>query len=240
MSTSTVLGEPKKNSSQRIARVAAPLRQELLEQIRGAIAAQEYKPGERLIERVLCERYGVSRTVVREVIRQLEAEGLVVILPNRGPILAELTADDARALFEMRAALEAVAVSWFARRATESEREAFLRSCDLVEAALEAGDIHQWLTAKDHYYELMFEGTHNEVLRSTIVRLHARLHLLRGLSLQAPGRFEQSLVEVRRVAELAVAGKADEAAAAVKAHIDAAAKAAFLQLDAPQPPETDD
>lgn len=214
-----------------INRVAAPLRQELLKQVRGAIAAQEYKPGERLIERALCEKYGVSRTLVREVIRQLEAEGLVTILPNRGPIITELTLDDIRALFEMRAALEAVAVQWFAKRATPQERADFLQSCEGVERALETGDIHEWLRAKDHYYDLMFLGTHNEVIRSSIIRVHRRIQPLRGVSLQNPGRFQKSLAETRKVAELAVAGKGDEAAEAVMLHIQNAAKAVFSRLD---------
>lgn len=218
-------------NSSRITRVAAPLRQELLGQIREAIAAGYFRPGERLVERVLCEKYGVSRTVVREALRHLEAEGLVTILANRGPVVTTLTRDDVTALFEMRGALEALAASWFARRSNDADKKALAQSCDVVETAFKAGDLSQWLTAKDHYYDVMLSGAHSELIRTTVLSLHARVQLMRSLSLKAPGRFEQSLVEIREIADFAIAGDAEGAAAAAKSHVQSAAIAAFSQME---------
>ena len=69
---------------------AAPLRRQVLKLLRDAILAFEYEQGDRLVERELCERFGVSRMVIREVIRELEAEGLVEAVPNRGPAVCRL------------------------------------------------------------------------------------------------------------------------------------------------------
>ena len=74
----------------------ATLREIVQEKMRDAIISGLFSPGERLVERPLCDQLGVSRTVIRETIRYLEAEGLVEILPNRGPIVAQLSWDDAR------------------------------------------------------------------------------------------------------------------------------------------------
>lgn len=217
-------------SSSRITRVAAPLRIELLGKIRAAISSAEYKPGERLIERVLCEKYGVSRTVVREALRHLEAEGLVTIVPNHGPVVTVLNHEDAAALFEVRAALEALAAERFAERATAEERKELAASCDAVARAFVSGDITDWLEAKDYYYDALLSGAHNELIRATVIGVHARVQLLRGLSLQQPGRLESSLAEIRKITALAVDGKSEEAAAATKAHVERAAAAAFAQM----------
>ncbi len=105
-------------------REAAPLRSQVVELLRRAIVGGELGPGERLVERVLCARFAVSRTVVREALRQLESEGLVTTVPQRGPVVAVLTAADAEALYEVRAVLEGLAGRAFAQRATPAERVA--------------------------------------------------------------------------------------------------------------------
>ncbi len=217
-------------ASSRITRVAAPLRHELMGELRAAIASGEHKPGERLVERVLCEKYGVSRTVVREALRHLEAEGLVTIVPNRGPVVTVLSYEDAAALFDVRAALEALAAERFAERATPEERDALRRSCDLVADAFETGSVQRWLEAKDVYYDALLTGAHNEIIRTTVLGLHSRVQILRGMSLSEPGRLDRSLAEIRNITELAVSGRAAEAFAAARAHVEAAAEAAFAQM----------
>ena len=87
-----------------IRRSAAPLRREVLEALRASIVNGRLAPGARLIERELIGMMGVSRTVIREALRQLEAEGLVDVVPNRGAIVRELTVDEARDLYAIRAA----------------------------------------------------------------------------------------------------------------------------------------
>lgn len=216
-------------STSTIARVAAPLRQELLEHIRAAIASSEYKPGERLVERILCEKYGVSRTVVREALRHLESEGLVTIVPNRGPVVTVLTHSDIEGLFDVRAVLEALAAERFAERATDAERAALVASCDVIEQAYENDGVEGWISAKDAYYDVLLSGSHNDLIRSTVTGIHARIQVMRGRSLSAPDRLRVSLEEIREITALAVAGNAAEAAAKARLHVERAGEAAFSQ-----------
>jgi DNA-binding GntR family transcriptional regulator len=220
---------PASTTPSAIARVAAPLRQELLGHIRAAISSAEYKPGERLVERVLCEKYGVSRTVVREALRHLEAEGLVTIVPNHGPVVTVLSRNDIEGLFEVRAVLEALAAERFAERATDEERSALEASCELVAQAYLTGSVESWIDAKDVYYDALLGGAHNDLIRSTVVGIHARIQVMRGRSLSAPGRLDNSLAEIRNITALAIAGKAEDAAKAARQHVEAAAAAALDQ-----------
>jgi DNA-binding GntR family transcriptional regulator len=118
----------------RVVRNTVTLRQQVLEVLRSAILNFQFKPGDRLIERELCEMTGVSRTSVREALRHLESEGLVQNLPNKGPMVATVTADEAREIFEVRRVLEGLAARLFAERAGAPERAAL----DAAMAALDA------------------------------------------------------------------------------------------------------
>ncbi|WP_405117456.1 GntR family transcriptional regulator [Phaeobacter sp. BS23] len=87
------------------------LRDIVQDRMREAIIDGHFAPGERLVERPLCDQLGVSRTVVRETIRYLEAEGLVEIIPNRGPVVARLSWDQARQIYDVRRQLEGSAAA---------------------------------------------------------------------------------------------------------------------------------
>ncbi|MGE0220626.1 GntR family transcriptional regulator [Mycolicibacterium sp.] len=212
--------------------VAAPLRRQLVERLREAIVAAEYPPGDRLVERALTERYGVSRTVVREALRQLESEGLVTTVANRGPVVAVLSADDAAALYELRSALETLAAERFAERADARERAALRAAFEQLSLAFAVGGMEAWLAAKDEFYEALLTGAHNDVVRATLIGLHARVQRLRGLSLRRPGRQAVSLAELELLTDAAVAGRVADAGAAAKVHIERAGAAALAELSA--------
>src|ERR1700760_466339 len=89
--------------------IAQPLRQQVVDILRDAITSCLFEPGGKLTERVLCERLGVSRGTLREGLRQLEAEGLVRIVPNRGPMVTALTETEASECYALRAFLESEA-----------------------------------------------------------------------------------------------------------------------------------
>ena len=114
-------GEDGKGLSLGVQRVAAPLREQVLDLLRQAIVEHRLKPGQRLIERELVEQIGVSRTTIREVLRQLAAEGLVATIPQRGAVVAIPTAEEAAELYEVRAALESLAARRFVEHASDSQ-----------------------------------------------------------------------------------------------------------------------
>ena len=95
--------------SLRVERAPAPIRSRVLDNLRQAILERKLAPGQRLIERELVELTGVSRTSIREALRELAAEGLVTTIPNKGTVVATVTAEEARQLYQVRSALEGLA-----------------------------------------------------------------------------------------------------------------------------------
>lgn len=225
-------------TTEELRREAAPLRRQVVELLRAAIVAAEFVPGQRLVERVLCDRYGVSRTVVREALRQLESEGLVAMVPQRGPVVATVTEADAIALYEVREVLEALAGRAFAERAQPAQRSELRRRFAAVDAALTSGDLAAMLVAKDAYYDALLDGAGNDVVRGTLRGVHARTSLLRGLTLQAPGRTAHTRRELWAITTAACDGDADAAWAACTAHVRSAAAVALVQLRSRPPHDT--
>lgn len=214
----------------RVRRVAAPLRRQVSEMLQEDIAAGEWGPGDRLIERDLCERYGVSRTVIRESLRRVEADGLITMVPHKGPVVSRLSVAEVQALYEVRAALEGLAGGLFTRRASVEEREALVRAVDEVEVAMADGDIRRLLVSKDRFYDALLDGAGNQIIATTLRTLHARVRWMRSLSLTAPGRGAVTLAELRRIVQAVRDGDAEEARRACEQHVEAAASVALARL----------
>ncbi|GAA0900399.1 IclR family transcriptional regulator domain-containing protein [Pseudonocardia zijingensis] len=222
-------------AAQRVRHVAAPLRSQVLEVFRQDILAAEFEPGERLVEARLCARYEVSRTVIREVLRQLESEGLVTIVPNRGPVITELTAFDAKALFEVRGALEGLAGALFAERATAAQREQMGQLIQRLTRTYATVDLPERLAMKDEFYDILIAGAVNPVIESTLRGIHARVQMLRGLSMQAERRAPETVRELAAIHEAAaVRGDPDAAREACELHVRNAAATALRELAARQ------
>lgn len=218
----------------RVNKVAAPLRHSVTESIRNAIAAGRFKAGERLPERDLCEMTGVSRTLVREALRQLESEGLIEVLPHRGPIVRRLTPEQAEGIYQVRMELEGLASQLFAERANETQRKALQQALDQVKKAFDDDDPIVRLNAKNRFYECLIEGSGNEALGAALRMLNSRVMLLRATSLQAPGRARESLEELAELVKALMAGDGKAAREAGVRHVRNAAAAAITLLRAEQ------
>jgi len=211
-------------TSMRVGRVAAPLRDQVLEIVRSAILDFRYKPGQRLIERELIEQIGVSRTTIREVLRELDAEGLVTTIPQRGAIVVVPTAEEAADLYDVRASLEALAARRFVERASEQQFAALGDAVAAFEAVVVAGaGTLELLHAKDAIYDVLLAGAGSPAIRSILGGLQARVRMLRAASLSQPGRPQRALEEMHRLHGAVKARDGDAAAAACVAHIDQAA-----------------
>jgi len=211
-------------------RVAAPLREQVTDRVRSAILDLRLRPGERLIERELTESLGVSRATVREVIRQLAAEGLVTVVPQRGAEVTSLSPSDAADIYEMRASLEALAVRRFVQRAGDDQVRALRSAVDEIARSAATGEVGDHLGAKDRFYDVLMEGSASGPLQQTLAGLQARVRLLRATSLSAPGRPAEAAAELRAVVDAVEARDADAAAEASVRHIRAAAATATAQL----------
>jgi len=215
----------------RATRVAAPLRQQVIELLREAIASGAFAPGERLIERDLCQRYEVSRTVIREALRQVEADGLVTMVAHKGPEVTRVSRADVVALYEVRAALEALAGQLFADRASAAAKLELAAAIDNVEAAMTNGDLGDVLASKDAFYATLLAGAGNAIITTTLRTLYARIRMMRGLSLGAPGRRPQTLRELREVLSAVQAADGPRAWKACQDHVKAASAVVLQQLD---------
>lgn len=212
----------------RVERTPAPVRAQVLDNLRQAIIERQFAPGQRLIERELVELTGVSRTSVREALRELAAEGLVTAIPNKGTVVASVSAEEARQLYEVRSALEALAGRLFVQHATQAQRTALLKALQRIERLAAKGA--PILAAKDGFYEVLFEGGGNDALRTVVAGLHARVSLLRWLSLSVPGRSAESLKEMRAIVDAVLRDDAEAAAQACSRHVEEAGRVGLQAL----------
>ncbi len=219
----------------RVEKIAAPLRQSVTESIRYAIALGHFKGGDRLPERSLCEMTGVSRTLVREALRQLESEGLIDVVPNRGPVVARVTAEQAEGVYQVRIELEGLACQLFAERASDQQRDALNEAFRKLKKSLKDSDPLARLRAKNHFYDCLMDGSANQALGDSLRMLNARVMLLRATSLRAPGRTTASLTELAAMMEALDARDGKRARELAEHHVRNAAKAA-IALMATQPP----
>lgn len=213
-----------------IQRVAAPLRQQVIELLRAAIADGRYLSGKRLIERELCDLLQVSRPILREALRQLEAEGLVMNVPQRGLEVVTLSAEDVRQIYQVRAALESVAAAEFVTYATEAQWRELAEAVAAFEEAAAEGVPSRIRSAKTRFYDTLMAGCGNPILAQILKAQHNRIALLRGSSLGEPGRLPNTVREIRAIYEALCGRDAPAARAAYVEHIENAARATIAAL----------
>ncbi len=212
----------------KVHKTAASLRQQVLEGLRDAIVSGKLPPGKRLTERELIELMDVSRTVIREALRQLEAERLIEVIPNKGPVVRALTPDEAEDLYRIRAVLYGLAARIFVEKRTRQSQKCLQKAFDAVASAYESDDAEQMLDMKTRFYEVLHEGTHSETLTSMLATLHARIWQWRSLGLTHPKRSRErsgkSIGNLRSVVAAAESGNADAAESATREEANQAAQ----------------
>ncbi|MEQ9811349.1 MAG: GntR family transcriptional regulator [Azospirillaceae bacterium] len=210
---------------------APSVREQVAEKLRQAIALGEFEPGARLVERVLCERIGVSRTSLREALRQLEHEGLVTNVPHRGLIIAKPDRKQAAAIFEARSVLEGLICRQFCERASKEQMSALKAALGALARAYETGVPREMLSAKTRFYEVLMEGADSEVAEQMLRSIHIRVSQLRVTSLSNPNRAQRSLQEIRTLVDAILAGDAAKSESLSRHHVEMAGKAALAMLD---------
>jgi GntR family transcriptional regulator, trigonelline degradation regulator len=171
-----------------VERFAAPLRQRVEAVLRDAIVAGRLAQGRRLTERELVQMTGTSRTLVREALRRLEAERLITVTPNKGAVVRELTLDEAREIYAVRAVLEGLAAREFVRAAGDASMQRLREAAESAIRAYEADALTRAFEWHNRFYDVLFEGAANETLRSILGSLHTRILRWRALGLTHRGR----------------------------------------------------
>lgn len=206
----------------RVDRPSKTLRELTLEKMREAIFAQHFKPGERLVERDLCERLGVSRTIVREVLRHLETEGLVATLQARGPIVARTTAAEAAQIYEIRGVLEGIAARACAERRDPAAVAALEACLGGIAKAYGAKDMPGVLEATTEFYRTLFSHAEKDIAWGIVNSLTVRINHLRSMTIKTADRDVEGPLQMRRIVDAIRAGKGEEANAAAQQHVKSA------------------
>ncbi len=198
-----------------------PLRDIVFQRIRRAILRGELAPGQRLMEMKLADRMGVSRTPVREAIQMLEKDGLVVTVPHRGAVVADIRDKDLREVLEVREALEVLAVRLASQRMSE---EAFghLEAAEAVfETAIsrEEVDLIEMAEADQEFHHVIYEGAENDKLLLLAHNMREQMYRFRIEHLKTPESRKQLASDHRHILESLRARDPEGAAERIVAHL---------------------
>jgi DNA-binding GntR family transcriptional regulator len=208
-------------------RSVAPIREQVVQALTREIIEGRFEPGRRLTERELTGLLGVSRTVLREGLRQLEAEGLISLIPNKGPVVRALTADEARELYRIRESLEGLGARLFAEQPTPKSIATLEDALAQVEAAYAAGDPSKILVAKNTFYDAINTGANSSTLSKMLSTVLAQIWRWRAVGLshpkRSPNRSNESVSNLRNVVDAIRTGNGDRAEDAARREVRLAA-----------------
>ncbi|MBU3593426.1 GntR family transcriptional regulator [Polynucleobacter sp. 71A-WALBACH] len=209
------------------------LREYVESYLKQAIVGGKYKPGDRLIEREICELLGVSRPPVREALRQLEADKLITHELHRGPVVASVSCEEASELYAFRALLESFAVAEFSRLASDAQIKELGNAIKKLNEAATIGERQPLVDAKSHVYNIILDGCGNKLVSESLNKLLDRVNILRGTSLLQPDRLGQSLKEIDQMFKAIKNRDYEQSKALAYDHIQKACKIALRVLSEP-------
>ena len=201
------------------------IRLKTLNVLRDAIIEGRLVPGQKLIERDLCEQTGVSRSSIREALRNLESERLVESLDTKGVVVATLTPEIAAEIYEVRAALDSEAALHFAERASDADIAELEKTFNtLKNTPVENSDA--FLATSNRFYAILYQGARNETAKHVMELLGTRISLLRSTTTRrAPIERRHGTVELMDTIFVALKKRDGKAAAlAVRALIQRSAE----------------
>ena len=209
------------------------LYEEVAERLRASIYAHELPPGSWVDEQALADQFGISRTPMREALKVLASEGLVILKPRRGCYVTELSDTDLDQIFPVMALLEGRA----ALEATQKASAADLAALDRIHADLErhaaSGDANHFFEANDAFHTALQDIADNRWLKQLIADARKVIKLTRRKSLEAEGRVNESLQEHRKVMAAIKQRQPDQAARAMHDHL-LSGRAALAELKKPK------
>ena len=197
-----------------------PLRDVVFNTLRQAILKGELEPGERLMEIQLAERLGVSRTPIREAIRKLELEGLVLMIPRKGAEVAKISENNLRDVLEVRRSLEELAIDLACQRITEEELAQLNKAEVDFKAAIENGDAMQIAQTDENFHEIIYNSTKNQKLVQILNNLREQMYRYRLEYIKDADKRQILMVEHEHILKALTLRHIQEAKMAVREHID--------------------
>lgn len=207
------------------------VRERVFDAVRNAIVDGRIAPGTRLTERELCEAFGISRTVVREIARRLEAEKLATVIPYRGLTVATLTRKHVEEIYEIRTELEAIAVRSFLKAASDADIALAQEFGAQLLKAGERGDKVIMAETMTSFLHFMTEVADNQIVTEILDQLRTRANMLRVLAMAEPGQVETGMEGVRAIIAGIVARDVDAAVLATRVYVRRSGEAVLRHMD---------
>jgi len=193
--------------------------EELRDTLEEEILTGHWRPGDRLEEAMLAERYGVSRTPIREALLQLSASGLIESRPRRGAVVAEIGPRKLMEMFDVMAELEAMCARLAARRVTDESMQRILEAHENCGRACESSDIDAYYYENEVFHAMVRQAGRNEFLMEQADILQKRLKPYRRMQLRARDRVRASYQEHAAIAAAIGSGDADAASREMRGHV---------------------
>ena len=197
-----------------------PLRDVVFNTLRQAILRGELKPGERLMEIQLANKLGVSRTPIREAIRKLELEGLVLMIPRKGAEVAEITEKSLRDVLEVRRALEELAVQLACEKITKEEIRELERVAKEFQQVVKSSDITEIAEVDVCFHDIIYTATDNQKLIQLLNNLREQMYRYRVEYLKRDGVFPQLIAEHEAIIRHIENNEKEKATEVMCTHID--------------------
>ena len=207
-----------------------PLRDVVFQTLRKAILTGELMPGEMLMEIHLAEKLGVSRTPIREAIRKLELEGLVMNIPRRGAQVAEISERGLRDVLEVRRALDTFCAELACERISDEEKEALKKACKDFEDAVETKDVTVIAKADVAFHDIIVGATGNERLVALLNNLAEQMYRYRFEYIKDFSQHGKLIEEHRVLMDAILKGNIIGARDAAREHIDNQEKSILMQI----------
>ena len=203
------------------------VQQGAVEKLRHAILSGVFMPGNRLVEADLCNSLGVSRPLLREALRSLQAERLIDIVPNRGPQVPRLSWREAEEIYEVRELLEGEAAARCALMIASEDLDKLAESLEAFRHASRSSETaSEQISTTTNFFAIILRNCGNKIIEETLTGLQARVNFLRARSMSLPGRAKQSHVEMSAIFTAIKARNAKQARKAAQEHVLKARNAA--------------
>lgn len=187
--------------------------------LREDILSGKYRKDEELKEKTIGEELGVSRTPVREALRQLELEGLVTIIPNKGAFVVGISKNDIQDIYEIRSLLEGLCAKWAVSVITEKQIEELEEIIFLTDFHIEKEHYKHILELDNRFHEILYEASSSKVLNHVLSDFHHYVERVRKVSLSSKKRAQESNAEHRKIVEALKAHDEQKAEKLANEHI---------------------
>lgn len=200
------------------------LRGRVYSKIRGDILKGRYSADEPMKETQISKELGVSRTPVREALRQLELEELVTIIPNKGAFVTGITPKDIQDIYAIRSLIEGLSAKWAALQASEEQIKELEEVMDLVDFYLQRDNYEQLHELDNKFHALIYEISGSRILKHVLTDFHSYAQRVRKASLESKGRADMSMQEHKAILDAIKNGDGKNAEKLMNKHVKNTAK----------------